>query len=223
MSRFFIYTLLLVFVAMLSGCAGGYTYTLHTDTFPKKRKSFKKVVCLKPEFRFYTDSDMDNEDFRASLKLKKTLVDQVRRYSKNQGFNYVILDGDSEGPGGSDFYNRLLPLRRSIMQAIRNQENPLNEINNRSYSRAQQLFVVNTLIPAELSQLSQEYGTPYFAIYDVYTSRNRTYMIHIIADVNLGRIEYQELKRYNNKVGTNKLAPLVYDSFLFLNRSLKKD
>jgi hypothetical protein len=163
--------------------------------------------------------DEDDQNFEKSLLMRKTLIEKINRYSKESGYNYDIISSDGKKDVGTDFFTELLPLRQAIFQAISNQDNPLNEITSASYRRvARQQFVVNTLIPAEMSELEKKYGTPYFSILEVYSAKNQSYIIHIIADVSRGVVSYQEIKRYNGEIKKRLITPLIFDTFDSLKR-----
>jgi len=210
-----------LFPGCFGGGYGGFIYTLHTEDFPTKRREIKKVICIAPQFHYFTDGELEVEDYSRSYSFKNKFEETVKTQSKRNGFNYELVTS-REAAGNSEFYTRLLPLRRSILQSIRNQSNPLNDVESRTYKKiSNQVFIINTLLPPELSQMAQQFGTPYFAIIDVYSSRKKSYLIHIIANVQNGRIEYQEIKLLKNKVNNNNLAPLMYDSFYFLKKSFR--
>lgn len=200
--------------------SNGYIYTLYTESFANSKKSVKKVILINPDFKAYkSDLDDDDQNFEKSVKLRKELISIINKYLKKSGINYDIISSEGKKDVGTDFFTELLPLRQAIFQAISNQDNPLNEITSASYRKvARQQFVVNTLIPAEMSELEKKYGTPYFSILEVYSARNQSYIIHIIADVSRGVVSYQEIKRFNGAINKRLITPLIYDTFDSLKR-----
>lgn len=214
---------ILLLCTLLHSCglqSNGYIYTLYTESFVNQKKASKKIILINPDFKAYaSDLDEDDQNFEKSLLMRKTLIEKINRYSKESGYNYDIISSDGKKDVGTDFFTELLPLRQAIFQAISNQDNPLNEITSASYRRvARQQFVVNTLIPAEMSELEKKYGTPYFSILEVYSAKNQSYIIHIIADVSRGVVSYQEIKRYNGEIKKRLITPLIFDTFDSLKR-----
>lgn len=211
-----------LFALLCTGCAGGFILTTHTESFPSKRKDFKKIICINPEYRFFNDNSLEDEDFDQSQKLKQLLRTSIEQFSKKNGFEYEVHAASNTSGDPNSYFNKLLLLRKNIIQSIRVQDNPLNQVEHGYDTHSKGVFIVNTLIPFELSELSGEFGTPYFAIFDVYSSKTKTFVIHIVANLNLGRIEYQEVKRFNNNANATRLPALVYDSFYFLKKSFSK-
>jgi hypothetical protein len=204
----------------LSGCvSNGYIYTLYTDQFVKQKKSAKKVILINPEFKAFNNIEENEQNFALSSKMRGPFLSVVNRFCKDSGLNYEIITNDKKGKVETDFFSDLLPLRQVVLQAINNQDNPLNEVYEARYKRvAKQIFIVNTYIPAEMAVLEKKYGTPYFGILEIYSGQDHSYLIHIIADVRNGIVTYQEIKKINGPVKKQLLMPLIYDSFNSLKR-----
>jgi hypothetical protein len=197
-------------------------YTMQTEDFGANQKSLKRVICIAPDFKKYTDRDMDNEDYLASWKLKEKFASEATRWSKKSGFNYEVYFPNEDAENQQAIFTKLLPLRRSILMAISNQANSLNETDNSMFSEENKgVFVVNTVLPAEWSKLSDEFDTPYFSMIEMYANNNKSFFIHIIADVVKGRIEYQEIRKYTGKVKPSYLQHVLFDSFSTLKKNFK--
>jgi len=211
-------------IVFLAGCGVNTmrVNTMQTEDFAENKKSFKKIICIAPNFKKYTDREMDNEDYLASWKLKEKFARETERWSKASGFQYEVYFPSAEAEDQQAIYTKLLPLRRSILMAISNQANSLNEVDNSMFSDENKgVFVVNTVLPAEWSKLSEEFETPYFSMIEMYANDNKSFFIHIVADVVKGRIEYQEIRRYSGKVKSSYLQHVLYDSFRTLKKNLK--
>jgi len=217
MRKLFRFSGILLICLVLHGCGIGtsYIYTLYSDSFISNKKSIKKIILINPDFRAYKDRlDDDEQDFEKSAQMNKTLVEVINKYAYKSGYNYEIVSSEGKSEAGTEFFTELLPLRKAILQAISNQDNPLNEIEDASYKKvAKSQFIVNTLIPAEMSELEKKYGTPFFSLFEVYSAHDHSYIIHIIADVSRGIVAYQEIKRLPGQIKKRELTPLIFDSF----------
>jgi len=213
-----------IWVLFASGCGVNSmrVYTMQTEDFGANQKSLKKVICIAPNFKKYTDRDMDNEDYLASWKLKDKFAKEAESWSKKSGFNYEVYFPSEDAENQQAIYTKLLPLRRSLLMAISNQANSLNETDNSMFSEENKgVFVVNTVLPAEWAKLSEEFETPYFSMIEMYANNNKSFFIHIIADVVKGRIEYQEIRKYTGLVKPRYLEHVLFDSFRTLKKNLK--
>jgi hypothetical protein len=217
MRKFFQFSGIMLICLVLHGCGIGtsYIYTLYSDSFISNKKSIKKIVLINPDFKAYKDRlDDDEQDFEKSTQMNKALIEVINKFAYKSGYKYEIVNKGGKNDNGTEFFTELLPLRKAILQAISNQDNPLNEIDNASYRQvAKSQFVVNTLIPAEMSELEKKYGTPYFSLFEVYSAHDHSYIIHIIADVSRGIVSYQEIKRLPGQIKKRELTPLIFDSF----------
>ncbi len=221
MRQIFNWFLFLIIINSLSSClySSGYIYTLYSEQFPKEKKAIKKVVLINPEYKAYFNLEDNDQNYELGREMRKSFLEIVNRYSKDSGFKYEVISSDGKKDVGTEFFTELLPLRQVVLQAISNQDNPLNEIYEANYKRvASQVFVVNTFIPAEMSELEKKYGTPYFGILEVFSGQDHSYLIHIIADVSHGIITYQEIKMINGPMKKRKLTPLIFDTFNALKK-----
>ena len=196
---------------LLSSCSSskGFIFALHTDSFQKKKSDLKKVICINPTYRKFEDTDFDDEDYEFASKFKQLYNEVYSPYS--------------EGEKLTSYYKDLLPLKSAILKSLNVQDNPMNEVESNTYKKEIiQKFVVPTMLPAELAELVGKYDTPYFSLVDIYTSNGKSYLFHVIVDLNLGRIEYQEIKGYSGLVKKSEMKMFVYDSFYLLDKFFKK-
>jgi hypothetical protein len=201
----------------------GFIFTLHTDTFQKKKTEFKKVICINPTYRKFDDTEFDEEDYKYSHNYKDKYNSLIEKYSKKNGVNYEVYSPYSKEDKLVSYYRDLLPLKSTILKSLNVQDNPMNEVETSSYkSINRQQFVVPTQLPAELAYLVDKYETPYFSLVDIYTSKGKSYLFHVIVDLSLGRIEYQEIKGYSGLIKSTEMKMFIYDSFYSLEKFFKK-
>lgn len=209
----------------LGACSSsnGFIFTLHTDTFQKKKSDFKKVICINPTYRKFDDSEFDEEDYEFANDFKEKYNKTIEKFSKKNGVNYEVYSPFSTDEKLVSYYRDLLPLKSTILKSLNVQDNPMNEVESSSYKKViLQKFVVPTQLPAELAQLVEKYDTPYFSLVDIYTSRGKSYLFHVIVDLSLGRIEYQEIKGYSGLIKSTEMKMFIYDSFYSLEKFFKK-
>jgi hypothetical protein len=215
----------IVTLVSLGSCSSssGFIFALHTETFQSKKADFRKVVCINPTYRKFEDSDFDTEDYEFANKFKEVYNQSIEKYSKKNGLTYEVYSPYSEGENLTNYYKDLLPLKSTILKSLNVQDNPMNEVESNTYKKVIiQKFVVPTQLPAELAQLVNKYDTPYFSLVDIYTSHGKSYLFHVVVDLSLGRIEYQEIKGYSNLVKKTEMKMFVYDSFYLLDKFFKK-
>ena len=214
-----------VCLLFLGSCSSskGFIFTLHTDTFQKKKTEFKKVICINPTYRKFDDTEFDDEDYRYSHNYKDKYNSLIEKYSKKNGVNYEVYSPYSKEDKLVNYYRDLLPLKSTILKSLNVQDNPMNEVETSSYKSVnRQQFVVPTQLPAELAYLVEKYDTPYFSLVDIYTSKGKSYLFHVIVDLSLGRIEYQEIKGYSGLIKSTEMKMFIYDSFYSLEKFFKK-
>ncbi len=213
---------LLLFLISCSS-SKGFIFALHTDSFQNKKSELQKVICINPTFRKFEDTDFDDEDYEFASKFKQLYNSSIEKYSKKNKLNYEVYSPYSEGEKLTSYYKDLLPLKSAILKSLNVQDNPMNEVESNTYKKEIiQKFVVPTMLPAELAELVGKYDTPYFSLVDIYTSNGKSYLFHVIVDLNLGRIEYQEIKGYSGLVKKSEMKMFVYDSFYLLDKFFKK-
>lgn len=209
----------------LSSCSNskGFIFALHTETFQSKKSEFQKIICINPTYRKFSDTEFDEEDYAFANKFNALYNESIERFSKKNGFDYEVYSPFSKGERLTSYYKDLLPLKSTILKSLNVQDNPMNEVETSNYKKVVlQKFAVPTLLPAELAQLVEKYQTPYFSLVDIYTSKGKSYLFHVVVDLSLGRIEYQEIKGYSRVIKTSQMKMLVYDSFYLLNKIFKK-
>lgn len=215
MRKLKILTLILLCFITLSGCfTNGYINTLYSSNqLNKENRLTKKVILINPSFKAYEDIKKSEEDISETLFMKEHYASTVDKVLEKSNIKYEVYSQNKKDASDVNYYTDLLPLQHTILQAINNQQNPLNEIYN-SFIRkiAVQEFVINTFVPAETAALEKKYGTPYFGLLDIYSEKNKSYIIYILVDVSRGIVTYQQIKEYQGRLKKKMVLPLIYDT-----------
>lgn len=213
-------SLLLFNSILLNSCiSNGYIRTLYSVETQSKMQKNDKVILVNPNFTSYYNLKRLDEKEDQTQKLRPYLVKAVEEAVENRALDFQVLSSKNNAGLKEELFSELLPLRRVVFSAIRNQSNPLNKIHNAgSKNVASQQFIINTFIPLELADLSKKYKTPYFGFIEIFSSKKEAYIIQIIVDVSIGIVAYQEIKNIGGSVNKRMFYPLMFDSISFFEK-----
>lgn len=204
---------------MVSGCAGGFVSSYRSEGFTAQWSRSERIVCIAPTLRWFGDREFDDEVLPISLKLQPLYVKNIEAYAKKTRIPLEVIR-----PGADRdelLFRYLLPLKQQILRAISVQRNPLNEDSQRN--QVLQTYTVNTLLPAECAEWASKADARYVSIIDTYSSDERSILIHIVADLKKGQIEFQEIRGYSKGLRNVTLKGFIYDTLNALKQATKEE
>jgi len=204
---------------VLSGCAGGFVSSYRTEGFTAQWSRSERIVCIAPTIRWFEDREFDAEALSVSIKLQPYYVNTLEKYAKKCRVPLdIVRPGEDRD---ALLYRYLIPLKQQILRAISVQRNPLNEESHQN--QVLQTYTVNTLLPAECAEWASKADARYVSIIDTYSSDERSILIHIVADLKKGQIEFQEIRGYTAGLRNITLKGFIYDTLNALKQATKEE
>lgn len=241
----FILTLAVMGILLSSfGWIRGFWKVEKSESFVKMKSEIKKgeILFFPPEISMTEVTDDVRRNFLEYedklLMARKAMKDVWKKYKINGTFF------DEKGSGQPNFkqYQKLLQLRREIIQANNLQNHPLDSRDLNLSGITQTVFVNTPKINYGYGSLSKELNTPYFAIsgYILFniSPKNRAmrnyayekdfrgrgvfhYYYCILVDVESSEIIYREFKKLPLKLNGLVMHQFLNESYQVFSKNLE--
>lgn len=214
-----------LFFLLLYGCTG-LIYVDHSENLVTLNEEISSIISIAPEIKIYKDGKLNELNIIRSNAIEPHFYKKLERMGKRIGINYKVVNPETliTPEERNLYYSSLVKLKQNIILNINLYESNPYAIYTDSYN----LFFFNLIeiklfndpvrIKPEFSNLSQKFGTPYFAYMFVYSGKSSTFFTHIVVNVETAEILYRDIRIIPEKLNKNLLPHLIYDSLAMLRK-----
>lgn len=215
-----------------------------------QQHNITKMVSIDPNFMVVDVRKTAESAYLRSDQFEDNLNELLIKNADRFNINMKLIDSDQLGSNSLHYFNDLMPLRQQVMHANFTQSIPYDEkaSGNRGNGNAFKVdvnyFEQPPLISSAYSHLSEDFGTPFFAVHGVYSQieahsirdyillfvlpplgvvellrqSSTTYFYNIVVNVETGETIYREIREADSRAGKDNLDAMIYDSFKILTK-----
>ena len=217
---------------------------------PPEQLEITKMVSIDPNFMVVDVRKSAESAYLRSDQFEDNLNVLLIKNADRFDIDMKLIDSDKLGINNLNYFNDLMPLRQQVMHANFTQAVPYDEKASKgrgdgsAFKVAINYFEQPPLISSSYSHLSEDFGTPFFAVHGVYSQieahgirdyvllfilpplgivellrqSSTTYFYHIVVNVETGETIYREIREADSRAGKDNLDAMIYDSFKILTK-----
>lgn len=212
-----LYTGIIACLLCAYGCRS-YSITERSNDFLQLQKRPEKIMVLPLDF-ILTNSgetvttDKQDEEQKGIRVMSQTIKNAFRKI-KVEG---IFLGQDTDG-NTTELFSSLIPLKKDLLTSSELHEDLFKQPRRKTFTT--KLFARAPKIQPQYNGLVEKYGTRYVLFAGIFTDReeNRHYQYVILADLTRSEILFRNLKYMHAKAVKSNIEPVLYDTFLHLNR-----
>lgn len=242
MRNLFLYLWLLI---PLFACQSGDILIESAAAKRGSKGNIEKIVTINPTYKFVDkrEGQRKSHTLAISAQRQQEFFQALKDNADKVGIPIELFDPLNSNASDLSFFNELLPLKQSIMQANSQQRPELayKGSSGRPNSRSEYFFIEDGIkIESSNSYLAEKYGTPYFAVHGLVSFTNRgkdasavaasfvpkslqqlasdkpskeSLYYCIIADVVKSELVYREIRYFRNGTYDKAIKSMILDSF----------
>lgn len=216
---------------LVAGCNKSYVYVQKSVNLDTGKKGVS-IVSLNPSYVFYSEKKSNKKTYETIAKREEKFNALLSASASQVGVDLKIIDTDHLTENDVFYFERIAQLERNIFTSYFTQ-NPKTDARSskgrRTYFKIPETeMTVVPKISSEFSELSERYGTKYFAVHGIIRAipeKEKKWSMYykIVVDIISTEIVYAEIRKFFSEPNADNLGPIVYDSFkVFKNSSQPK-
>ncbi len=221
----------LISLTVFTSCNKSYVYVQKSVNLDTGKKNVA-IVSINPSYTLYNERKKAKKHYDIVEKREEGFNKLLAASASQVGVDLKIIDTDHLTENDVFYFEKIAQLERNIFTSFFTQ-NPKTDAKSskgrRTYFKIPETEM--TIVPkisSEFSNLSERYGTKYFAIHGVIRAipdggKKWSIYYKIVVDVESTEVVYAETRRFSAEPNYDNLGPIVYDSFkVFKNSSQPK-
>jgi len=232
-------------LGMLTSCHSGVLLIQRDPAPPTVTPT--RVISIDPEYYGKKKKrESPEEAIIRSEEKEEEIREQLVKASRAAGIELEIYGAYSAEEVARDYFNDLASLKRQILRATSVQEVTADRKGKSLLMPSYENLDEPIVLPAHFSQLSQKYGTPYFAVQGVISGvyrrrlsplwvllfppnaiflafpKEQALSYTIIVDVTKGQVTYREIRILDKPPTESNLNAMFHDSFRQFKRGITR-